>query len=691
METRHASGSGQVRHVALTASKMHVGEVEKVCVFCRDITERKELDDALYHSLNMWQTSFNALPAHISILDENGKIRRANRAMSDAFVGAQGQLEGLDFRQLYCGDEQGQVELPHESVLSGRSAGALDMALPKFEGWHRLSAFPLYGRMDELVGAVTVVCDVTDNKDFAAELTVRSEQAEQANRVKSEFLAIVSHEMRTPLNAIAGPLQLFDESALDPAHRDLKKLCQNSTEQLSTIISDILDFSQIEAGKLVLRDETFDVHQNIDLIVGSFHSRAAQACIELSQEVEDNVPRYATGDVGRYQQILTNLVSNALRFTTDGAVGIHLSVIDSDDEHFTLRTRVQDTGIGIPEEQQETIFNSFEQVEDVDTRTRGGVGLGLAICHRLVELMGGTIWVDSALGVGSTFSFEVKLKHVVGKPMVKETGETVLDTTGQELQQARILFAEDDVINARILEAMLEKGGHDVEVARNGREVVEIYEGNPSGYDLLILDMMMPVMSGVEVVERLRQEYGDRLPPVVALTARATQSEREKCLVSGFSAYLMKPVSAEYLLACIENLVAGVEPPPPAKSRDTWRLQVDLAALLHHIDYDRELLVSLHEALNELIEEFEAATNQALADSDWQPWAELMHRVKGASRNLQAVYAATTANTLELAAVRGDTPLIHSLLPRFKRQLLLVAREIKQLIAEEDWNRIISG
>ena len=151
METRHASGSGQVRHVALTASKMHVGEVEKVCVFCRDITERKELDDALYHSLNMWQTSFNALPAHISILDENGKIRRANRAMSDAFVGAQGQLEGLDFRQLYCGDEQGQVELPHESVLSGRSAGALDMALPKFEGWHRLSAFPLYGRMDELV------------------------------------------------------------------------------------------------------------------------------------------------------------------------------------------------------------------------------------------------------------------------------------------------------------------------------------------------------------------------------------------------------------------------------------------------------------------------------------------------------------------------------------------------------------
>ena len=691
LETRHVGAAGRVRSVAMTVSKVHVGEEDKACLFCRDITQRQELDEALYHSLNMWETSFNAFPSHVSILDQDGKILRANRAMREAFEPVHGRLDSLDFRQLYCGQEENDVELPHAAVLAGSSVAHAELEFPTLAGWYRVSAFPLYGRMEELIGAVSVVQDITANKEFEAELTLRREQAEQANRVKSEFLAIVSHEMRTPLNAIAGTLELFDESELDSSQRELRKICQQSTEQLSAIISDILDFSQIEAGKLVLRAETFDVLQSIDLIIGSFNAKAARLNLDLPLVVEKGVPRYAIGDAGRYHQILTNLLSNALRFTTAGSVGVNVSVTDECDNHFTLKTTVVDTGIGIAEQEQLTIFNSFEQVEDVDTRTRGGVGLGLAICHRLVEMMGGRIWVESDLGEGAKFSFEIQLQQVGGNVVAADIEEPAVDEAAPKLQDARILFAEDDVINARVIEAMLQKGGHQVEVARNGHEVMEIYGRNPQGYDLLILDMMMPGMSGLEVVEALHEQYVDCLPPIVALTARATQSEREICLVNGFAAYLMKPVSADYLLACIENLVAGVEPPRAANGRDTWRLQVDLAALLHHIDYDRELLEALYEALKDLIVEFEAATDFAQANGDWQAWGELMHRVKGASRNLQAVFAATTANTLELAANRGDTQLIHSLLPRFKRQLVLVAREINQLISEEHWNRIASG
>jgi signal transduction histidine kinase/CheY-like chemotaxis protein len=393
--------------------------------------------------------------------------------------------------------------------------------------------------------------------------------AESANRAKSEFLAHMSHEVRTPLNGICGMTALLLDSPLGAEQRSYLGMMKQSADSLLTIINDILDLAKIEAGKFILDSGRFPLRDVLERAVAPLAFGARRKGLEFECRVAADTPDPLEGDPVRLRQILLNLVGNALKFTSAGFIRVEVAVESREAARVRLRFSVSDSGIGVPPERLATIFDPFEQADSSISRSFGGTGLGLTICTRLASLMGGRIWAESSPGEGSAFHFTAMFQVAASAVEPEEPA----DSPAAESRGLRILVAEDNVINQKLVCKLLENRGHVVAVARNGREALEAIQS--ADFDLVLMDVQMPEVDGIEATRRIRLWEGSagHRTMIAAMTAHAMVEDRERCLDAGMDSYVTKPLQIAQLAAVLRQAAdaaaaeAGLSEPARATER----------------------------------------------------------------------------------------------------------------------------
>jgi CheY-like chemotaxis protein len=468
----------------------------------------------------------------------------------------------------------------------------------------------------------------------------------------------MSHELRTPLHEIMGMTDLLLATELATEQQEYINTTRTSSNVLLSLISDVIEFSELEAGQLGLEAKDFDLSEPIERTVEIMATRATEKGLNFSTTCSSQAPRALIGDPNRLRQVLAYLVANAIKFTDRGDVSLRVDADSVGDDAAELHFRISDTGIGIPADRRELIFEPFQQADASSTRRYGGMGLGLAMAKQLVTLMGGRIWAESQIGQGSTFHFTVRLKR---SAQTVPAAAPVVPAAKNWPRPLNILVAEDSPTNQLIAKSSLKKAGHTVTLAVNGLEAVQAFETSRAGsrnqqFELLLMDVSMPEMDGLEATRTIREKektLGGHIL-IVAMTAFATKEYHEKCLASGMDAYVTKPVRIDELNKALAPLMAREPEAPTLREEMPEPARVVLAEALEVVGGDVDILreaASL--SLEEVPEQLEAL-KAALSAQDATAVEAKAHRLKGVMGNLGGIQARDMGQRLETMGEQGN-------------------------------------
>ncbi|VVB66940.1 Methanogenesis regulatory histidine kinase FilI [uncultured archaeon] len=537
---------------------------KKNIILTEEIAERKRAEDALGNREERYRSVVENAAEGI-VVAQDGKLQYINSRALQMVQATPEEAYNVLFISFIHPDDRALVFDRYQKRIRGEQViQNYDFRVVGNSGlitWVQIAAVLI--TWNDRPATLNFLTDITERKQMEAELLETNRhlenfiaqaneltvQAKTANIAKSEFLANMSHEIRTPMNAVIGITGLLLESDLTPEQREYVDIIRSSGEGLLAIINDILDLSKIEASKVELERQPFDLRKCVEEALDLAAIVASEKGLKIAYLIEDGTPEFILSDPTRLRQILVNLLNNAVKFTNKGEVTVHISSRKLEGSGYEIHFAVKDTGIGIPEEKRSHLFQSFTQVDASTTRKYGGTGLGLAISKRLVELMDGKIWVESDVGKGSAFHFTIRVEPTVVKPVdVKRPGYP--DLTHHIDHDLHILLAEDNTVNQMVIQKMLNKLGYKADVVANGIEVLQALERQT--YDVILMDVLMPEMNGLEATKVIRQKWPEG-PRIIAMTAVVLMGDREMCVAAGMDGYISRPMTIEELSAALRS------------------------------------------------------------------------------------------------------------------------------------------
>jgi two-component system, sensor histidine kinase and response regulator len=677
--TRYRRADGELLNVDATVSLAHSGDGEIYIVSFKDITEQKQAGLEVRKQQAMLAALFDSIPDNIVYKDIHGAYLGCNEAFERLAGRPAGDVIGRTAADFFGPETARSIEARDREVVETLQRKSSEEWVTYPDGTHALLDIlrsPLRDTAGNMLGILAVGRNITRRKHHEEEVRRAKELAEEATRAKTDFLANMSHEIRTPMNAIIGMSHLALKTELTPKQRDYIGKVQSSGQHLLGIINDILDFSKVEAGKLEIEQADFEIAKLLDNVSDLIADKAAAKSLRLAFDVAADVPRRLVGDPLRLGQVLINYASNAVKYTERGDVVVRVRVHQREGAKALLRFEVSDTGIGLSDEDCERLFQSFHQADSSTTRRYGGTGLGLAISKKLAVLMGGDVGVRSRVGHGSTFWFTA---HVGVNELPADfdaTQPAALCLEARDIgaiRGARILLVEDNEINQHVASEILRDAGFEVDIAENG--LVGVAMTQRTRYDLVLMDMQMPVMDGLTATRELRKTLAPADLRIVAMTANAMDRDRQACLSAGMDDFVPKPIDPPELWRVLMRWI------PPRASAAPQSIEsipgLDTAAGMHRMMGKRKLYLQMLRRFADGQHDTPERLRQALAIDDWETAERLAHSTKGVAATIGATQVPQHAAALEsLLRRRVAREQIDEKLDDFERSLQDLVRRI---------------
>ncbi|GGB88817.1 PAS domain S-box protein [Dyadobacter sediminis] len=653
------------------------GLIEEVSGIARDITRRKEAELSLRHSEELFRGIFENLQDIYCRINRKGEITMISQSVLKRLGYLPDEVIGHRITEFFSDKKR-----IHSALIRLRRTKSLrnfEITLYRKDGTERqfmINMLMFTNDKGKPTEVAVLARDITELKRNEQELLKAKEHAERSLKVKEGFLANMSHEIRTPMNGVIGMIDLLGETPLNVEQKDYVLTIKRSSETLLNILNDILDLSKIEAGKMELHEAPIAVEELLLKLVSLFGQTAKSKGNTLTYHIAPEIPKYIIADQTRLLQILSNLTSNALKFTENGAVKVFLTLEKKDGNFYKIKVEVQDSGIGISAMDKQILFTSFTQLDNSSRKSFGGTGLGLVISKQLCELMHGDIGVESELGKGSTFwfTFETQETSIAQVGTIGQLNEDQPIENVFSDYHPKILLVDDNAVNRKVANEILKKSGCQVDLAESGFKAIEMVKANgmEKGYDIIFMDIQMPDMDGVQTSQELKKLYPAGLPPIVAMTAYSMKEDRDRFISQGMDDYIAKPIRAQTLIRKVKDLMSNVE----NKKLELKQKEITEEKVLPVLD--REIIDQLNgiggaDLVWSVFEDFVTESNQLVEEAveayekgDIVTVKSNLHTLKGSAGTVGVSQVAEIARDAEWHLKSNDTSTLSEALPQLQ-------------------------